>query len=321
MIAGRNAARVEALAVELGLDFRVFSLDDPAAIDRALGEVAVVLHCAGPYIHTYKQVVGGCLRTGVHYLDLTGEIAVLDALAARDAEAKSRKVMLLPAVGFDGVPTDCLALHLRQRLPSATHLALAFQSWGPARLPPGTATTAIESAVPYGFKIRRNGQLEVFPRMSKIRWIDFGQGPIKASLYPWSDVFTAFYSTGIPDIEDYTAGDERLLLAALTLLRPLFRYSTVRRFFRSMLKTGSTPEERARSGTRVWGEVENDQGRKAVSRLQGPDGGVTWTSLAALAVVKRVLAGEVLPGFQTPALAYGPDLVMECEGVSRLDVT
>ena len=37
-----------------------------------------------------------CLRNRVHYLHITGEIDVFEALAARDAEAKSRGVMLLP---------------------------------------------------------------------------------------------------------------------------------------------------------------------------------------------------------------------------------
>src|SRR5512135_729382 len=69
ILAGRNAAKVNALAEELSLTSRVFRLDDSAALDKALAEVSVVLHCAGPYIYTYKQMVEGCLRTGTHYLD------------------------------------------------------------------------------------------------------------------------------------------------------------------------------------------------------------------------------------------------------------
>src|SRR5687768_10018150 len=99
IIAGRDAAKVERQATELGLEFRVFSLDDSAAMDRALKDMTVVLHCAGPYLYTSKPMVDTCLRTGTHYLDLTGEIPVYEALAARDAEAKARGVMLLPGVG------------------------------------------------------------------------------------------------------------------------------------------------------------------------------------------------------------------------------
>lgn len=325
IIAGRNAARVEAQAAELGLECRVFSLDDAAAIGKALAEVVVVLHCAGPYMRTYKPMVEACLRTGTHYLDLTGELPVLEALTARDAEAKARNVMLLPAAGFDVAPTDCLALHLKQRLPSATRLTLAWISQGPvAAFPPGSVNSMLEVIIPYGFKVRRAGRLEPFPRQPKTRLVDFGHGPVEAVLFQWADVFTAFYSTGIPSIEVYVGGipaEMRRRMASLARLRPLFRFTAVRRFFRSQMKTGSTPEERARTCTSVWGEVEDDQGRTGVSRLHGPEAGVIWTSLAALAAVRRVLAGEAPPGFQTPALAYGPDFVLECEGVTREDVS
>jgi short subunit dehydrogenase-like uncharacterized protein len=136
ILAGRDAAKLERMATELGVEYRVASLDDPGTIDQALTDTTVVLHCAGPYLHTSKPMVEACLRTGAHYLDLTGEIPVYEALASRDIEAKSCGVMLLPGVGFDVVPTDCLAVHLKQRLPSAIRLTLAFQGKGPAGLPP-----------------------------------------------------------------------------------------------------------------------------------------------------------------------------------------
>ena len=117
-----------------------------------------MLCVAGPFSATSKPMANACLRNRVHYLDITGEIPVYEALHARDEQAKARGVMLLPGVGFDVVPTDCLALHLKQRLPSATQLRLAFQSVGPAGLPPGTQRTAIE-LLNYGDPVRRNGKL------------------------------------------------------------------------------------------------------------------------------------------------------------------
>lgn len=322
IIAGRDAAKIEAQATELGIEHRVFSLDDSTAMDKVLKEVTVVLHCAGPFIYTSKPMVDGCLRTGTHYLDITGEIPVYAALVARDSESKSRGVMLLPAVGFDVVATDCLALHLKQRLPSATRLTLAFQSEGPAGIPPGTANTMIEM-IPFGNKkVRRNGRLETPPRGAKTRMIDFGRGPVQATMLPWGDIFMAYYSTGIPNIEDYAVlpAEMRRQMALIDYIRPLFKLTVVRNFFRRRVKAGSTAEERARTRTSVWGEVEDAQGRKAVSRLHGPEAAVIWTARAALAAVQKVLAGNALPGFQTPALAYGPDFVLDCEGVTREDL-
>jgi short subunit dehydrogenase-like uncharacterized protein len=320
ILAGRNAAKVRAQATELGLEYRVFELNDATAMDSTLRDVSTVLHCAGPYIHTFKPMADGCLRTGTHYLDITGEIPVYESLAARDSEAKEQGVMLLPGVGFDVVPTDCLALHLKHRLPSATRLTLAFHSEGPAGLPPGTAKTMIEM-IPYGNRVRRDGQLVPAPEVG-LRMIDFGRGPVRAMRLTWGDIFMAYYSTGIPNIEDYTVFSEKLSqqMNVINKLRPLFNLSIMREFFKRVTPTGSTAEERARTHTHVWGEVEDDQGRKAVSRLHGPEAGVIWTALSALAVVRKVLEGNTLPGFQTPSLAYGADFVLECEGVTREDL-
>jgi short subunit dehydrogenase-like uncharacterized protein len=321
VLAGRDAVKVEKLAAELDLECRVFDLRDPQKIEQALKDVAVVLHCAGPYIYTSRPMVEACLRTGTHYLDLTGEIPVYEALAARDAEARGRGIMLLPGVGFDVVPTDCLAVHLKQRLPSATRLALAFQGEGPAGLPPGTQRTVIE-LIPYGNRVRHNGRLEIPQAAIKTRRIDFGKGPVQATRLTWGDVFTAYYSTGIPNIEDYSVLPEALnqQMVMLGYLRPLFKLAIMRNLLKRGVKPGPTAGERARTFMHVWGEVQDDQGRKAVSRLHGPEAGVVWTSRAALAVVKKVLTANAPPGFQTPALAYGSDFVLECEGVTREDL-
>jgi short subunit dehydrogenase-like uncharacterized protein len=322
ILAARNADKLKAQATELGLNYRAFPLEDPEAIDAALQDVVVVLNCAGPYIHTFEPMVGSCLRLGRHYLDITGEIPVYEAIAAQDAQARAKGVMLLPGVGFDVVPTDCLAVHLKQRLPSATRLTLAFQSQGPAGLPPGTQRTMIE-LIPYGNRVRRQGRLEVPEGGLKTRMIDFGRGPVQATRLTWGDVFTAHHSTGIPDIEDYAVLPEavRRQMALFDTLRPLFKLRWMRNLLRRGVRPGSTPEQRAMTSTHVWGEAEDDQGQKAVSRLHGPEAGVVWTSHAALAAVENALAGHATPGFQTPALAYGADFVLECEGVTREDVS
>jgi short subunit dehydrogenase-like uncharacterized protein len=321
VLAARDGAKLEPLARELGLEARVATLDDPAALDAALRGAALVLHCAGPYKFTSRQMADACLRAGAHYLDLTGEIPVFEALAARDAEAKARGVMLMPAVGFDVVPTDCLALHLKQRLPSATRLTLAFQVVGPAGLPPGTQRTAIE-LISFGDRVRRAGKLVVPEPGEKLLSVDFGQGPVQTARLTWGDVFTAYHSTGIADIEVYVAlppavrGQMRIMKS----MRWLFGWGPVRALLLRTVRPGPSAAARAATVTHVWGEVSDAQGRRAAARLHGPEAGLVWTTRAALAVVKKVLAGQVAPGYQTPAKVYGADLVLECEGVVREDI-
>jgi len=320
ILAGRNAAPVASLARELGLEHRVFGLEDPGLIERGLEGMSAVLHCAGPFTRTARPMAVACLRTKTHYLDVTGEIDVFEWLATRDGEAKSAAVTLLPGVGFDVVPSDCLAAHLKRRLPSATHLTLAFQSSG--GLSRGTATTMVEKAH-LGGLVRRDGVLTRVPPAWKTRSIDFGRGPRPAITIPWGDVATAFYSTGIPNIEVYMAAPwtQRTLLR---LSRPFLGFvgsapvqSLLKRVIRSR-PPGPSAEQRERSRTFLWGEVTDASGGRAASRQRGPSG-YTLTVAAALAAMERVLAGRAAPGFQTPAKAFGPDFVLALDGVSRED--
>lgn len=266
-------------------------------------------------------MVDGCLATGAHYLDITGEIAVFEALAARSAEARAAGVMLLPGVGFDVVPSDCLAAHLKRRLPSATRLTLALQaSTGLSR---GTATTMVEN-VGRGGAVRQGGRIVSVPAAWKTRTVDFGFGPVPVTTIPWGDVATAYHSTGIPDIEVYAAvpGTLRRLLVLSRRLGWLLTSAPVQRLLKARIQSGPPgPDEaaRARGGSTVWGEVVDSESRRATARLSGPEG-YTLTALTAVAALARVQAGDVLPGFRTPSGAFGADFVLGIEGVSRQDL-
>jgi short subunit dehydrogenase-like uncharacterized protein len=130
IVAGRSKDKTSEIAERFGFEYRVFGLDETAMLDAALEEVDVVLHCAGPFSLTSRPMVEACIRNKKHYTDLTGEIAVFEACAARGQQAVDAGVMLMPGVGFDVVPSDCLAVHLKDRLPTATHLSLAFYGMG-----------------------------------------------------------------------------------------------------------------------------------------------------------------------------------------------
>ena len=228
--------------------------------------------------------------------------------------------MLLPGAGFDVVPTDCLALHLKRRLPTATRLRLAFQSIGPAGLPPGTQRTAID-LLDYGDRVRRNGKL-IRPRQSSTISVDFGEGPVDAALIPWGDVFTAYHSTGIPNIETYVAAAPafRRAMAAGRLIAPWTKWGPIRNLLLMSVRPGPSPELTRRTRTHVWGEVVDDQGGRAEARLHGPEAGVVWTTAAALGAARKALRGLAPRGYQTPASAYGPDFVLETVGVTREDI-
>lgn len=319
LLAGRNATAVAALANELELPWRAFALTDSPQLDAALREVSAVLHCAGPFVQTAAPMVAACLRTGRHYLDITGEIDVFETLARQDTEAQAAGIMLLPGVGFDVVPSDCLALHLKSRLPTARQLTLAFQGLG-AGVSHGTQATMLLGAGAGG-TVRRNGTLIPVPTAWKTRAIDFGTGPRLAVTIPWGDVSTAFYSTGIPNIEVFMAvppSAAALMKASRYLGRVLSSRSVQAFLHRRIPVGGPDATQRAQGRMQLYGEATDATGQQVVTRLIGPEG-YTLTVLAALHITEKVLRGDWQPGFQTPAKCYGAGLVLELPGVVRKD--
>ena len=320
ILAGRGAENLARLASELELEHRAFSLDSPGAIVDVVRGVPSLLNCAGPFSRTSKPMVDACLRTGTHYLDITGESDVFEALAARDAEATAAGIVLLPGVGFDVVPSDCLALHLKRQLPTATQLSLGFQS--ATRLSRGTALTVLEGLSAGGL-VRENGLLKRVPAAWKTRSINFGNGPAKAMTIPWGDVATAYYSTGIKNIEFYMAAPWTTRVGARLsrylgwLLGSKFVQNRLRRRILAG-QPGPTEAERRQNRCFFWGEASDEAGRRVIARLQTPDG-YDLTVQTSLAAVARVLSGSITPGFKTPAMAFGPDFILEIAGVTRID--
>jgi len=319
VLAGRNAAKIESLAAKYGFAHRAFDLDDSAKLDAALREVEFVLHCAGPFSLTSAPMVEACLRAKRHYLDITGEISVFEALAARDKEARDAGIMLMPGVGFDVVPSDCLARHLKNRLPSATRLTLAF--YGLGRISHGTQATMTMN-VGRGGAVRRDGVIEAVPAAWKTRKIDFGEVEKTGVTIPWGDVSTAFYSTGIPNIEVYTVvpAPQLKLLKLSRYLGWLLATKPLQNILQKQIPEGGpSDEERARGKTYLWGEAADDAGNRVEARQTGMEG-YTLTALTALKIAEKILAGNFCAGFQTPAKCYGAELILEIEGVERRDV-
>jgi short subunit dehydrogenase-like uncharacterized protein len=320
ILAGRNAQALAEQATRLGLEYRAFALDDSAGMDAALRDVKAVLHCAGPFTHTSAPMAAACLRNGVHYLDITGEVEVMEALAARSAEARAAGIMLMPGTGFDVVPSDCVSLHLKKKLPSATRLMLGIRGTG--GLSHGTATTMVEHRSRGGL-IRRNGKLQPVPTAWRARQIDFGDGKERTAItIPWGDVSTAYHTTGIPNIEVYAAVPKalRYLAVGARYLGPILGSSFVKRQMKRRIDArpaGPSEDQLKHGACFVWGRVEDDAGNSAEARLRGPNG-YLLTAHTALLILQRVMAGDFAPGFQTPARKYGEKLVLEVAGTTLL---
>jgi short subunit dehydrogenase-like uncharacterized protein len=311
ILAGRDRQRVEEATLGAGLEGRVFSLDED--FHHALSDVEAVLHCAGPFLRTSEAMVDACLRTRTHYLDITGEIGVFEAIMHRAAEARDARVSLIPGVGFDVVPTDCLGATLSATVPGATHLDLAFSSrrGGISR---GTLKTMIEG-LGRGGAIREIGRIKRVPVAWDVREIPYESGPRLSVTIPWGDVSTAYHTTGIPNIRVYTGTSKRMIrrLKRMRPLLPLAQLPPVRWLLLRLAnrQKGPDAERRARSYIELWGEAWNhDTGARRSMTMRIPEG-YTFTAASAVLAVERVLSGAVPPGSWTPAQAFGSGFVDE----------
>jgi short subunit dehydrogenase-like uncharacterized protein len=321
ILAGRSRPPVAALAAELGLASRAFGLERGEPQAGALDGVRVVLNCAGPFSATAAAMIEACLAARAHYLDITGEIDVFELAQARSAAARAAGVVLCPGVGFDVVPTDCVAACLHEALPDATALALGFD--GGSAVSRGTARTMVEGLA-QGGRIRRDGVLVRVPLGYRDRRIDFGAGEKLAVTIPWGDVSTAFHTTGIPNIEVYVPVSPRALagLRRLRLVRPLLGLGPVQRLLKSRIDRrprGPDARQRAATPTRVWGEACDGAGTVRTAHLVTANG-YSVTIDAALGAVARLLAGRVEPGAATPARLMGPRYIETLPGSGRITI-
>ncbi|MEX2467899.1 MAG: saccharopine dehydrogenase NADP-binding domain-containing protein [Gemmatimonadota bacterium] len=318
VLAGRNERKTRALAETSDLDWRVFSVDDRQALRAGIEGMRLVLNAAGPFSATWRPVLEACLEVRCGYLDITGEIDVLEAMQELDGRARAAGVHVVPAVGFDVVPTDCAAAMAAALLDRPTELDLAFHvSGGPSR---GTTRTTIER-LGSGGAVRVDGRIESIPIGSVSRTIAFSDRARRGVAIPWGDVSTAYRSTGIPNIRVFatlprgvpTLG--RVFGAALEV--PVVR--SIAEWAADRLVTGPGRDELSEGFSRVRAEVRDGAGHFAAVELLTPNA-YALTATASVAAAEAVLGGSVRaePGVHTPSRAFGADFVTELPGVRKI---
>ncbi len=319
ILAGRDERKLRRQAGKYHLEYRAFSLDETAKLDSALLDVDAVLHCAGPFVLTFRQMAEACIRTKCHYMDISGEIEGFEALAKMGDEAKKADIMILPGGGFDVVPSDCLAAYLHQQLPTATHFRLFLRGIG-GGVSRGTARSGIENMHRQG-RIRKDGRIIQVPPAWQILEQDFGRGAVKVVSVGWGDVSTAYYSTGIPNIETYFAFPNFAIqfLKLSRTIGPLVYSRPVRNLLKWLIgfviPSGPTHQQNETGFSLMVGEMR-DNDRVVRAKLQVPEG-YRCTALTTVEIMKRILNGDFKTGFQTPSLAYGADFILQFDGVKR----
>jgi short subunit dehydrogenase-like uncharacterized protein len=321
VLGARDPHKLDALASSLRLEHRCSKVDDPGSLSALLQDVTIVVNAAGPFRATAMPLVRACLSRGVHYLDIGGEVRALEQISALDREARARGVMLMPAAGFDVVASDCTAARVAKALPDAIELSIGLT--GLNAISRGSAESVIEQYHELVL-VRRAGRLiRVLPGRLE-RDFDFGEGPCRTSAITWGDVVTAYYSTRIANITVFyestplvRAGLEwsRYFgwLAATAAWKPWLRAGA------RALPEGPAPTERASGRALVVAEAMDRQGNRASLRTETPEV-YGFTAQCAIAIADRVLHNDFSTGFQTPALAFGPDFVLGLPGVRQSEL-
>ena len=319
VLSGRDEERLKQQSERLKIPYKTVSLDSTSDLDELLNDAEIVLNCAGPFVHTWRIMADACLRNGCHYLDITGEINVFEALKAMDRQFKEKMVMAMPGVGFDVVPTDCMAAWLHHQMPDATHLELAFQGLG-SGVSRGTAKTMIEN-LGEGGAVRENGIIKKVPAAYKTREIKSGENAVRVVSIPWGDISTAHFSTGIENIVVYTAMPEKMIqkMKWLNRLKPLFKLESVRNWLKRRVDSrpeGPDQKKRMNGRSLIWGEVKNEKGETLEGFIETKEG-YQLTAEMAWNIVLKVSNGNWSAGYQTPSKEYGADLIMEIENSKR----
>lgn len=286
LLGGREKDRqaLEVLASRIGGEVRIFRLDDPAEIRAGLTDVTVILNAAGPFMNTAEPLMSAAIASGVHYLDFSAELDTYREALALDGRARAAGVMLLPGSGGSVAMLGCLAAHAVRRVDDPLKISIALEVAG--AMSRGSATSASQNIAPDTLQLV-NGEL-VSRSPDDVRDFNFGNGPRSSFPVTLPDLVTIHNATGVLNIETFvhiSAGS--------------FPSGDIKH-----LPTGPTREER--DANRYHAAVEvTGAGGTVVRSLLDTVNGYTFTSMAAVEAARRVIAGEVRLGFQTPASLFG----------------
>lgn len=328
LLAGRSEAKLKLLAERLGLDYAAVSLEDTAALEKIVGSVKLVYHAAGPFTYTSQPMLQACLKMGAHYLDITGEIAVFQNAFKYDAAAREKGIAIIPGVGFDVIPSDCLLKYVADQVPNAAHLevvldALSSGSDMGSGVSAGTAKSILEILAAVGNQTRRNGELVSIPFGAGARNFRFPHGDRLAMPVPWGDLEIGYRTTNIPNITTYLSFPPIMIRVTRLFgwaLQGILKIGFIRAFAGKLIdRLIIGPSEHARQTGRslIYARAWNADGKQAEAWLETGEA-YRFTAIAGVRVVEQVLDGAYR-GALTPASAFGADFVLEIEGTRRIN--
>lgn len=319
VLAGRSAEKLVPLAEKLNLDYITLDLKDENSLIKSLKDFDLVFHSAGPYKHTSAPMVKACLKTGTNYVDITGEIPVFEENFKYDTQAKDAGIAIISGVGFDVVPTDCLAKYVSEKITEPIILDLGITAM--SNPSPGTLKTMLEH-YDIGQLVRRDGKL-VHLETVEVKKMQFSDMERTVRPVTWGDLSTAYRTTSIPNITTYFPLPKKFpnLLGSLGITpKEMFEDEEAKKKVETWIEHNiHGPDENKRKSYRcyIYASVNNNKGAKSQAWLETMES-YRFTAVAGVRSVEKVL--ELQPkGALTPALAFGADFILEIPETKRID--
>lgn len=319
VLAGRSAEKLVPLAEKLNFDYMVLDLKDDSSLKKSLEDFDLVFHSAGPFKHTSAPMVKACLKAGTNYVDITGEIPVFEENFRYDTQAKDAGIAIISGVGFDVVPTDCLAKFVSEKVSDPTTLDLGITAM--SNPSPGTLKTMLEH-YDIGQLVRKDGNLVRLEKV-EVRKMQFSDMERTVRPVTWGDLSTAYRSTGIPNITTYFPLPKKFpnLLGSLGISpKEMSENEEAKKKVDSWIEENiHGPDENKRKTYRcyIYASVHNTKGVKAQAWLETMES-YRFTAVAGVRSVEKLL--ELRPkGALTPALAFGADFILEIPETKRID--
>jgi short subunit dehydrogenase-like uncharacterized protein len=292
------------------------SLDQPDQLRQAASKVDAVLNAAGPFIVTAPPLVAACLAAGTHYLDIAGEIPVLQHLFARDQAARERNIALIGGVGFGVVASNSLVKYVADRLPGATTLELAVKADN--QQASQGATKSRLGVLASGGRVYRDGRLVPYRLGKGLKALRFPDGTLDILPVPSGDLEAAYRATGIANITAFIP-----FRRSAALLLPLIQFGLSIRPIRGRLEAAldrrGTRQPESQVGMQrtsyAWARATNQNGQQTEAWLELGEG-YHFTAASSVQAVEYVLRDHQ-SGALTPAQAFGADFVLNIEGVRR----
>ncbi len=308
ILAGRSDA-VSEIAKTLNCPASVFDLENENEIVQQHQDISLVINLAGPFQKTQKPLVAACLVSHCHYIDIAGEVDEMRSVFAFDNAAQDAGIMLMPGAGFGVVPTDIVAVMAKEHLPDASTLTILYATEGGVSR--GTLKTVLKNIDQPGVQ-RVNGELVMVRAAESRRDFTVAGQPFTGVYNPWrADLFTAGLSTGIPNIQTYTAFPGiiiQMMQGKLGWLRDFILNYLIR-----FLPEGPSAKQLQQGSTYVMAIAANETEETSVS-LRGPEA-YWFTAQCLIKITAEILKGNVVAGFQTPAY-FGKALLDKIDGVT-----